>query len=231
MARDLAHPLASRLLKLALRVCPRETLQWGEAMLAELSYIAHPWVALRWSIGSAQVVVRNAMRSALFGTEAAMQRPRILFSIGVALLPVAVLFLGFSGITAYRFLSNYETVEVKILSSETVTRTPPGSKATYITKLNVEYEDQGQRRTGPSALLTSDSREHEKWALEYAVGTRHTMHLVRHKLQPGEIGHRPDVILETNDPIPRFVALVLLAAFGGVVLTGGLVYVGKSRAI
>ncbi len=251
--------LSTAITRAALRVCPAHMQDWGQAMLAELSFIESPWATLRWAIGSARVVVWRAVASHSFGKEAAMRRPRVLFSVGLVLLPLAVCFLAMWGWYAYRYFSRAERVDatvVSVVGSRTfTTRLPkilrlPWSKVRdgppqtmYQTGLKVEFDDHGYRRTVRAAISSTDSEEHERLRREYAVGTRHSMRLERNfpvprpsqkpmdeKLQK-VLGADVTLYAPESDIIPGVYLRVLLAAFSAVLLTAGMVYLGKRRSI
>jgi quercetin dioxygenase-like cupin family protein len=65
--------LATRLLTTVLRRCANDDWTWGTAMLRELDAIEGDWSALRWALGSASVVLKQAAAGILAGvTLAAM---------------------------------------------------------------------------------------------------------------------------------------------------------------
>jgi hypothetical protein len=57
----LPRRLATFLLRLALRITPRESLDWGQAMLNELHHVTGDWAALNWAIGGTVVLARHAL--------------------------------------------------------------------------------------------------------------------------------------------------------------------------
>ena len=58
--------VAILLLRYAIAIAPRETLDWGHAMLAELCQVQGNWAALLWSLGSAGVLIRHALLAWIF---------------------------------------------------------------------------------------------------------------------------------------------------------------------
>ena len=230
----LVRRVSVRLLKMALRLSPPEMEEWGQAMLAELHYVERSGAALRWAIGSAGVVLGRALARSVgrgFGKEVFVRPPRILFSAGVALLPVALLFLAWFSVVTFRFISYNPKVDGTVASSQTIARTPGGRKTVFITTLDVDFDYLGQRRTGAVHLVTSDAREHEAWLRQYALGTRHAMRLERLPLAPGIIGHAQEYTLSPDDPILRRLMPFMLGAFGALLLSVGMLYFGKRRAI
>jgi hypothetical protein len=63
-----AYPrhIAALLLRFAIRIAPRDSLDWGHAMLAELDHVQGDWAALLWSLGSAGVLIKHALLSLIF---------------------------------------------------------------------------------------------------------------------------------------------------------------------
>jgi hypothetical protein len=62
----LARRVAAFLLQSAISIAPRDTLDWGHAMLAELRHVQGNWAALLWSLGSAGVLAKHALLSLIF---------------------------------------------------------------------------------------------------------------------------------------------------------------------
>jgi hypothetical protein len=62
----LPRTVAIALLRLALRIAPHDTLDWGHAMLNELSHVEGDWSALIWSLGGAGVLAKHAVLAFLF---------------------------------------------------------------------------------------------------------------------------------------------------------------------
>jgi hypothetical protein len=54
---------ATTLLESAIRIAPRETREWGQAILGELSYVEGPWTAMTWALGGASFLVKDALLS------------------------------------------------------------------------------------------------------------------------------------------------------------------------
>lgn len=54
---------ATLLLRSAIRIAPRETLDWGQAMLGELNHVEGHWAALMWALGGAGVLAKHALVS------------------------------------------------------------------------------------------------------------------------------------------------------------------------
>jgi hypothetical protein len=63
-----AYPrrIAALLLRFAIWIAPPDTLDWGDAMLAELRHVQGNWAALFWSLGSAGVLAKHALLSLIF---------------------------------------------------------------------------------------------------------------------------------------------------------------------
>ena len=63
-----AYPrrIAALLLRFAIWIAPRDTLDWGHAMLAELHHVQGNWAALLWSLGSAGVLAKHALLFLIF---------------------------------------------------------------------------------------------------------------------------------------------------------------------
>jgi hypothetical protein len=59
----LPRRVAAFLLQSAISIAPRDTLDWGHAMLAELRHVQGNWAALLWSFGSAGVLAKYALLS------------------------------------------------------------------------------------------------------------------------------------------------------------------------
>ena len=57
------HRAATLLLEAAIRIAPRDTRDWGQAMLGELIFIKRPWSALAWALGGAGVLAKRALVS------------------------------------------------------------------------------------------------------------------------------------------------------------------------
>jgi hypothetical protein len=55
--------LATLLLRFAIRIAPRDTLDWGQAMLGELNHVEGHWAALMWALGGAGVLAKHALVS------------------------------------------------------------------------------------------------------------------------------------------------------------------------
>jgi hypothetical protein len=62
----LPRRVAAFLLQSAISIAPRDTLDWGHAMLAELHHVQGNWAALVWSLGSAGVLAKHALLSLIF---------------------------------------------------------------------------------------------------------------------------------------------------------------------
>jgi hypothetical protein len=62
----LPRRIAAFLLQSAISIAPRDTLDWGHAMLAELHHVHGNWAALLWSLGSAGVLAKHALLSLIF---------------------------------------------------------------------------------------------------------------------------------------------------------------------
>ena len=62
----LPRRIAAFLLQSAISIAPRDTLDWGRAMLAELHYVQGNWAATLWSLGSAGVLAKYALLSLIF---------------------------------------------------------------------------------------------------------------------------------------------------------------------
>jgi hypothetical protein len=62
----LPRRVAAFLLQSAISIAPRDTLDWGHAMLAELHHVQGNWAALLWSLGSAGVLAKHALLSLIF---------------------------------------------------------------------------------------------------------------------------------------------------------------------
>ncbi len=94
--------LAAWLLHWAIRIAPRETLDWAQAMLGELHHVEGDWAALAWALGGAGVLAKHAFLSLiipgrgrqvmpspgdLLGQEGSMRRiPTLLPGVSVAVL-------------------------------------------------------------------------------------------------------------------------------------------------
>lgn len=61
----LPRRIAAFLLQSAISIVPRDTLDWGHAMLAELRHVQGDWAALLWSLGGAGVLVKHALLSVI----------------------------------------------------------------------------------------------------------------------------------------------------------------------
>jgi len=63
-----AYPrrIAALILRFAIWIAPRDTLDWGHAMLAELRHVQGNWAALLWSFGSTGVLAKHALLSLIF---------------------------------------------------------------------------------------------------------------------------------------------------------------------
>ena len=66
MMPALPRRVAAFLLRSAISIAPRDTLDWGHAMLAELRHVQGNWAALLWSLGSAGVLAKHALLSLIF---------------------------------------------------------------------------------------------------------------------------------------------------------------------
>jgi hypothetical protein len=101
----LPRRVAAFLLQSAISIAPRDTLDWGHAMLAELQHVQGNWAALFWSLGSAGVLAKHALLSLifpsrnrptipsggdLFSKEGPMRKPAL--AITVACVIVSLLF-------------------------------------------------------------------------------------------------------------------------------------------
>jgi hypothetical protein len=62
----LPRRIAAFLLQSAISIAPRDTLDWGHAMLGELEHVQGNWAALLWSLGSAGVLAKHALLSVIF---------------------------------------------------------------------------------------------------------------------------------------------------------------------
>jgi hypothetical protein len=62
----LPRTVAIALLRIALRIAPHDTLDWGHAMLNELNHVEGNWSALIWSLGGAGVLAKHAVLAFLF---------------------------------------------------------------------------------------------------------------------------------------------------------------------
>jgi hypothetical protein len=62
----LPRRVAAFLLQSAISIAPRDTLDWGHAMLAELHHVQGNWAALLWSLGSTGVLAKQALLSLIF---------------------------------------------------------------------------------------------------------------------------------------------------------------------
>jgi len=62
----LPRRIAAFFLQSAISIAPRDTLDWGHAMLAELHHVHGNWAALLWSLGSAGVLAKHALLSLIF---------------------------------------------------------------------------------------------------------------------------------------------------------------------
>ncbi|HXN51219.1 MAG TPA: hypothetical protein VN943_04720 [Candidatus Acidoferrum sp.] len=71
----LPRRVAAFLLQSAISIAPRDTLDWAHAMLAELRHVQGNWAALLWSLGSAGVLAKHALRSLIFPSR---NRPTVL---------------------------------------------------------------------------------------------------------------------------------------------------------
>ena len=60
------HRAATLLLKAAIRIAPRDTRDWGRAMLAELSHVEGHWAGLAWALGGAGILAKHAVISLFF---------------------------------------------------------------------------------------------------------------------------------------------------------------------
>jgi hypothetical protein len=54
---------ATALLESAIRLAPADAREWGQAMRGELSYVEGHWAALRWALGGASVMAKQALIS------------------------------------------------------------------------------------------------------------------------------------------------------------------------
>jgi hypothetical protein len=63
MSPALPRRVAAFLLQSAISIAPRDTLEWGHAMLAELHHVQGNWAALFWSLGSAGILAKYALLS------------------------------------------------------------------------------------------------------------------------------------------------------------------------
>lgn len=69
------------LLQSAMSIAPRETLDWGHAMLAELHQVEGNWAALLWSLGSFGVLVKHTLLALIFPSRNRLTVPSVgLFS-------------------------------------------------------------------------------------------------------------------------------------------------------
>ncbi|HEV2315036.1 MAG TPA: hypothetical protein VGR94_07005 [Candidatus Acidoferrales bacterium] len=63
MPKTYLRRFAISLLRAAIRIAPHDTLDWGNAMLSELSAMEGDWAALRWAVGGARVLTKQALLS------------------------------------------------------------------------------------------------------------------------------------------------------------------------
>lgn len=63
MPKTYLRRFAILLLRAAIRIAPHDTLDWGNAMLSELSCTEGDWAALRWAVGGARVLTKQALLS------------------------------------------------------------------------------------------------------------------------------------------------------------------------
>ncbi len=166
-----------------------------------------------------------------------MQRPRILFTVGLVLFPIALAFFVLVGVTAYRMYRIDPLVQGVVISSETSTL-PVGQGTLFRMKVSVAFDYQGQRRTGRLGLVTSDIRQRETWLREYSGGTQHTLRLDRVALSKPANAAAGYILYPENagaygqlQRIRRSMLITALAALGAIVLSAGMLYVGKRRAI
>jgi hypothetical protein len=63
-----AYPrrIAALLLRFAIWIAPRETLDWGQGMLSELNHVQGNWAALIWAMGGAGILAKHALLSVIF---------------------------------------------------------------------------------------------------------------------------------------------------------------------
>jgi hypothetical protein len=57
---------ATLLLRFAIWIAPRDTLDWGRGMLSELNHVEGNWSALLWSLGGAGVLAKHAVVAIIF---------------------------------------------------------------------------------------------------------------------------------------------------------------------
>ena len=63
MPKTYLRRFAILLLRAAIRIAPHDTLDWGNAMLNELSCMEGDWAALWWAMGGARVLTKHALLS------------------------------------------------------------------------------------------------------------------------------------------------------------------------
>src|SRR6266478_3146460 len=62
-----AYPrrIAALLLRFAIWIAPRDTLDWGRGMFSELNHVQGNWAALLWAVGGAGVLAKHALLSVI----------------------------------------------------------------------------------------------------------------------------------------------------------------------
>jgi hypothetical protein len=65
MPKAFPRQVASLLLRSAIKITPQDAIEWGRAMLSELSHVKGDWAALIWAIGGAGVLAKHALLSAV----------------------------------------------------------------------------------------------------------------------------------------------------------------------
>ncbi len=82
------------LLDSAIRIAPRETRDWGQAMRVELQYVEGSFASLMWSLGAAAVLVKQALVDFFMPGPKQVPPGRGLFERSISLRRVALAVLG-----------------------------------------------------------------------------------------------------------------------------------------
>ncbi len=67
--------LATLLMHSAIRIAPRETVDWGQAMLGELNHVESHWAAVAWALGGTGLLVKHALASLIIPSRSGQAIP------------------------------------------------------------------------------------------------------------------------------------------------------------
>jgi hypothetical protein len=214
----LAKRLARCILQFSLRHSSSCTRPWVEGMLAEVDAIPGGTEALRWALGSVLALSQEGLRKGF-----RMARPRLLFSIGIALSCYAILLVFATSRVVFHYATNIRSASATVLNCKQTTFISKSGEQLYFTNVVLQFPYEGESHIAKVRLFSDKPDQAAAKTAAYALGTVHPVKFDRFTAQ--------GVTVKDDDIRPIVVRSLAVSTVAVLFVGFGMVFIGKRKII